>query len=234
MNRHFLVVLLLSALSAVGMCSCVAHVDMGSMLDDMGRQSPAHRLQLIQERQSNHQYYEREEIRVWTKDDMYYVQLPIAYMPAQIRNRDYLMGMSMYLSGKVITYPKIIHWDKELIQYQRTKENFYAVLTETQFNKACRGYRQYADWFAHESYPLLASAAMDLTGATIWRPTPTQQDALSTNTHYMIAQLPDRRTTGNQLRRPLALLLDIADIPLSIAATPLVWIADFLHVTLTD
>lgn len=234
MKRRTFFSLLLFALSAMGLCSCVTHVDMGSMMDDWGKQSPAHRLQLIQDSQANHPSYDREEIRVWTKDGMYYVLLPVAYMPSQIRNRDYLMGMSMYLSGKNITFPEIILRDEDLIQNQRTKENFYVVLTEAQFNKSARRYHKYTNWFAHETYPVLATAEVDLTGATIWHPTSAQEAALSTNTYYMIAQLPDRRTTGNQLRRPLALLLDIADIPLSIAATPLAWMADFLHITLTD
>ena len=222
-------------LAAVGLCSCVAHIDTGSMLDDIGKQSPSHQLRLVQEEHPQHQYYDREELQVWEKEGLYYVQLPVAYIPARIENRDYLAGMSMFCSGKIVTYPRLIMDEKEVIQFQHTKEYFYAVLSEEQLNKAATHYHKYPNAFYRETYPVLSAAEVDLSKAKKWNPSPSHSTtALTANAIYMFRQLPNRRTTGNQLRRPLVLLMDIADIPMSIVATPFAWVADFVNVCFFD
>lgn len=223
-----------AALCTLGLSSCVTLVDSGSMLDDIGKQSPSHRIRLVQEKHNRHRYYEKEEIQVWEKEGLYFVQLPVAYIPARVKNRDYLVGMGMYLSGKVVTFPRQMMRDEEVIQFQHTREYFYAVLSETQLNKATSKYDKYADAFCHETYPVLSASEVDLSNAEKWTPSPSQESELSDNTAYMFKQLADRRTTGNRLRRPLAFLLDIADVPLSIAATPFAWVADFVNVCFSD
>ena len=218
-------------LVAVGLSSCVTHIDAGSMLDDMGKQRPSHQLQLVQEKP---RYYEREEIQVWQKEGLYYVQLPVAYIPARVKDRDYLVGMSLYFSAQGGTYPRLIMNDEDVIQFQHTKEYFYAVLSEAQLNKAATHYHKYPNEFYRENYPVLAASEVDLSNAKKWKPLPSQKAALSVNAIYMFKQLPDRRTTGNQLRRPLVLVLDVADVPLSIVATPFAWVADFVTVCFCD
>ncbi len=223
-----------TALCTLGLSSCVTLIDTGSILDDVGKQSPSHRIRLVQEKQPRHRYYEKEEIQVWEKEGLYFVQLPVAYIPARVKNRDYLVLMGMYLSGKGITFPRLMMSDEEVIQFQHTREYFYAVLSESQLNKATSKYNKYADAFCHETYPVLSASEVDLSNAKKWTPTASQESELSDNAVYMFKQLSDRRTTGNRLRRPLALMLDIADVPLSIAATPFAWIADFVYVCFSD
>ena len=233
-SRSFLF-LLYAVLCTMGLSSCVAHIDTGSMLDDIGKQSPSHQLRLVQEEHPQHQYYDREELQVWEKEGLYYVQLPVAYIPARIENRDYLAGMSMFCSGKIVTYPRLIMRKEEVIQFQQTKEYFYAVLSEEQLNKAATHYYKNPNAFYRETYPVLSAAEVDLSNARKWNPSPSQNtSALEVNAIYMFRQLPNRRTTGNQLRRPLVLLLDIADVPMSIAATPFAWVADFVNVCFFD
>ncbi len=222
------------ALCTLGLSSCVTLVDTGSMLDDVGKLSPSHRIRLVQEKHTRHRYYEKEEIQVWEKEGLYFVQLPVAYIPARVKNRDYLVLMGMYLSAKGITFPRLMMRDEEVIQFQHMREYFYAVLSEAQLNKATSKYDKYADAFCHETYPVLSASEVDLSNAKKWTPSASQESELSDNAVYMFKQLSDRRTTGNRLRRPLAFLLDIADVPLSIAATPFAWVADFVYVCFSD
>ena len=229
-NSRAFLFLLFSVLCTMGLSSCVTLIDTGSMLDDIGKQSPSHQLRLVQEEHPQHQYYDREELQVWKKDNLYYVQLPVAYIPSRVKNRDFLVLITMYCSVKNFTYPRLIMREEEVIQFQQTKEYFYAVLSEEQLNKAATHYHKNPNAFYRETYPVLSAAEVDLSNARKWNPSPSQNtSALTSNAIYMFRQLPDRRTTGNQLRRPLVLLLDIADVPLSIAATPFAWVADFVN-----
>lgn len=229
---HFLI---LTALCILGLSSCVTIIDSGSMLDDVGRQSPVHPLKAVQHKApSCHVTYEKEEIQVWKKGSMYYVQLPITYIPTRIKNGDFLAGMSMYMSCKVMTYPSVVYRNEDFFQHQGPKEYFHAVLSEPQFRKASTPATTYADSFAHEQYPILPSGKADVSGARKYTLTTEQAYLLMDNAHFIRKQLPDKRTTGNQWRRPLVFLLDIVDIPLSIILTPVAWGADFTHALFAD
>ena len=227
-------ILTTTALCTLGLCSCITHIDTGSMLDDIGQQCPEHQIQLVKETSTTPQHYTKEQLQVWEKDGLFYVQLPVAYIPARVKNRDYLAGMSLFCSGQIITYPHQITGDEAVMPYQQTKEYFYAVLSKAQLDKATSPYRHYANSFYDETFSVLPAAEVDLSHAKKWHPSPSQNSELTNNAVLMIKQLPTRRTTGNQLRRPLVLLLDIADIPLSLAATPIAWLTDFIHVCVSD
>ena len=228
-NSRAFLFLLFAVLCTMGLSSCVTLIDTGSMLDDIGKQSPSHQLRLVQEEHPQHQYYNREELLVWEKDGLYYVQLPVAYIPSRVKNRDFLVLMTMYCRVKDFTYPRLIMDEKEVIQFQQTKEYFYAVLSKEQFNKAINPCSSYFESLYRENYAVLPASDVDLRQAKKWNLTPSQQSELDNYAVCMINVLPDRRTTGNQLRRPLVLVLDIADVPLSIAATPFAWVADFVN-----
>ena len=45
----------------------------------------------------------------------------------------------------------------------------------------------------------------------------------------MICKIPDRRTWGNQLRRALVWVLDVVDIPLGMAVSPIGWLTRLLY-----
>ena len=221
-------------LAAVGLSSCVTIIDTGSMLDDVGKQSPSRQIRFVEEKKPLQSYYTGEKLQVWEKDGLYYVQLPVAYIPARVKNRDFLVLMTMYCSVKDFTYPRLIMDEKEVIQFQQTKEYFYAVLSKEQLNKAINPYSCYSDSFYRENYAVLPASDVDLRQAKKWNLPHSQQSELDDYAVCMIKHLSDRRTTGNQLRRPLVLLLDIADVPLSIATTPIAWVADFVNVCFFD
>ena len=221
-------------LTAVGLNSCVTIIDTGSMLDDVGKQSPSRQIRFVEEKKPLQSYYTGEKLQVWEKDGLYYVQLPVAYIPARVKNRDFLAGMSMFCSGKIIFYPREIAGDEEVMPYQQTKEYFYAVLSKEQLNKAINPCSSYFESLYRETYAVLPASDVDLNHAKKWNLSHSQQSELDDYAVCMIKQLSDRRTTGNQLRRPLVLVLDIADVPLSIATTPIAWVADFVNVCFFD
>ena len=235
MNLRPAFFLFFTTLCLVALSSCITIIDSGSMLDDVGKQSPVHPYKPVQNKSPQlPATYEKEELQVWQKSSMYYVQIPVAYIPARIKNEDFLAGISMYMSCRVATYPSIKYNHEDLIKYPYKKEYFYAELTETQFRKASTPYTNYSDAFVHETYPLLSAAEVNLSNAGVCKLSAAQKAELLNNAYCFIQQLPDRRTTGNQWRRPLALLLDIADIPLSIILTPVAWGADFTYAIFTD
>lgn len=71
-----------------------------------------------------------------------------------------------------------------------------------------------------ESFPVLPASEVHLAGAE--RLPAEYSRRLELGANIILDRLPVRRTLGNQLRRPLTWVLDVADIPLSYAATP-VW-----------
>ena len=203
-------------LAAVGLSSCATDIDTGSTLDNVGKQAPD-RL-LVKEGS----WHKEAPLVAWKKGETYYVELPVAYIPASIRNQDFLIcNISPLRSHREFCYPDFDGSYKFRADLQDTKEVFYAVLTEEQFRLACTGYGKWeTPPLARESFPLLAAADVNLNEAE--RLPEEYSGRLENSASVMLDRLPVRRTLGNQLRRPLTWVLDVADIPLSYAATP-VW-----------
>ena len=203
-------------LAAVGLSSCATVIDTGSTLDNVGKQAPD---RLLVKEDS---WHKEAPLVAWKKGETYYVELPVAYIPASIRNQDFLIcNISPLRSHREFCYPDFDGSYKFRADLQDTKEVFYAVLTEEQFRLACTGYGKWeTPPLARESFPLLAAAEVNLNEAE--RLPEEYSRRLENGASVMLDRLPVRRTFGNQLRRPLTWVLDVADIPLSYAATP-VW-----------
>lgn len=84
---------------------------------------------------------EEAPISVYKLGATYYVKLPVAFIPADIRNDDYLIyNMGVFVGrGEEFTYPgrrmDLLHISHK---HQTKPETFYAVLTEEQFRLACQ------------------------------------------------------------------------------------------------
>ena len=203
-------------LAAMGLSSCATVIDTGSTLDNVGKQAPD---RLLVKEDS---WLKEAPLVAWKKGEAYYVELSVAYIPASIRNQDFLIcNISPLRSHREFRYPDFDGSYKFRADLQNTKEVFYAVLTEEQFRLACTGYGKWeTPPLARESFPLLAAADVNLNGAE--RLPEEYSRRLENGASVMLDRLPVHRTLGNQLRRPLTWVLDVADIPLSYAATP-VW-----------
>lgn len=217
----------LSLATGAGLNSCSTIIDTGSALDSVGKQSAAHLL-IAKEKRDFYLPLEEAPVSVYKRGTSYYVKLPIAFIPADIRNNDYLIyNMGIFVGrDKDFTYPAERQDLKHIIyKHQSTPETFYAVLTEEQFRLACEPWGKFdTPPLTNESIPIVPASDITLDGTQM-----INIDKLSIDTYRMICKIPDRRTPGNQLRRPLVFVLDVADIPLSIAATPIGWLTRLLY-----
>ena len=214
-------------LAAVGLSSCTTVIDTGSMLDNVGKQAPD-RL-LVKENRWQDTWHKEAPLVAWEKGETYYVELPVAYIPASIRNQDFLIcNISLLRSHREFCYPDFDGSNKFRADLQNTKEVFYAVLTEEQFRLACTGYGKWdTPPLAGESFPVLPAAAVNMEGAE--RLSTEYSRRLENSAPILLRSVPVRRTLGNQLRRPLTWVLDTADIPLTIAVSPVGLLVNLIY-----
>lgn len=209
------IIILLSLLLLLPACTIV---DMGGALDEIGKQEPVpQQIKRTGKPMPLLGNYEDAPTPAWRKGDTYYIQLPVAYVPA----KDWIFHhFSPKLLHNVFEYPQCL--TKEEISHYPT-EYYYAVLTKEQFTEAGRHPKIEVKGgrMRNMVYDIVPAAQVDLRGAE-------KLTACASRFPDRILQdrLPERRTTGNQWRRPLVFVLDIADIPLSVAATPIGWVAN--------
>ena len=210
-------------IAAVGLGSCATVIDTGSTLDNVGKQAPD---RLLVKEDS---WHKEAPLVAWKKGETYYVELPVAYIPASIRNRDFLIcNISLLRSHREFRYPDFDGSNKFRADLQNTKEVFYAVLTEEQFRLACTGYGKWeTPPLAGESFPMLSAASVNMEGAE--RLSTEYSRRLENSAPILLRSVPVRRTLGNQLRRPLTWVLDTADIPLTIAASPVGLLVNLIY-----
>jgi len=213
-------------LAAGGLNSCTTLIDSGSMLDNVGKQEPSRLLEVENNRYSS--WHKESPLVAWKKGDTYYVEIPVAYIPAGIRHRDSLIWNISLLRNEQFFYPDTDNSAKIISGLQKKKEVFYAVLTEEQFRLACTGYGKWeTPPLAGESFPVLPASDVHLVGAE--RLPAEYSRRLKNGANIILDRLPARRTLGNQFRRPLSWILDTADIPLTIAAAPVGWLVNFIY-----
>lgn len=213
-------------LAAAGLNSCTTLIDSGSMLDNVGKQEPSRLLEAENNKYSS--WFKEAPLVAWEKGDTYYVEMPVAYIPAGIRHRDSLIWNISLLRNEQFYYPDTDSSDKIISGLQKKKEVFYAVLTEEQFRLACTGYGKWeTPPLAGESFPVLPASEIHLAGAE--RLPAEYSRRLEDGANIILDRLPVRRTLGNQLRRPLSWMLDTADIPLTIAAAPVGWLVNLIY-----
>lgn len=199
--------------------SCTV-IDIGGGLDNIGKQvATPQRIERQQERYPLIGKYGKAPTPAWKKGDTYYVQLAVAYVPAK---EEWLISFSPIILRNSIEFPKQL--TPEEISHYPT-EIFYAELNEAQFDKVCRKdiRMKQTNAMAKEEFRLIPADEVDLTGAT-----KITNNVVRQPQRLLQGRMPERRTTGNQWRRPLVFVADVADIPLSIAATPVGWVTHLI------
>lgn len=214
-------------LAALSLNSCSTVIDTGSALDSIGKQSASHLL-IAKEKRDFYIHLEEAPISVFKLGATYYVKLPVSFIPANICNDAYLVYNTGVFVGreKDFTCPS----ERKDLQhtshkYQTHPETFYAVLTEEQFRLACQPWDKFdTPPIKNESFPIIPASDINLNNAQI-----VNIQNLCIDTRHMICKIPSRRTWGNHFRRPLVWVLDVVDIPLSVAASPIGWLARLLY-----
>ena len=202
-------------LAALLLCSCTI-VSSSSYVDSIGHEYPEVKRHQVKDAASSWLCW-TTEYETWRKGDFYYVKLPVVYVQRyepllQSSNITPLMDRGTWYYPKNPAAAGYHHY--EALE-SMLHETYYAELTAEQWyecSAACK-FRP-ADSPLNQSFRLLRADEVDLRSATkmpdthVFRP-----DAL------IQRHLDDRRSTGNQLRRPLTWALCVVDVPLSVGAS---------------
>lgn len=201
-------------------------IDTGGAIANIGQQRP--RLRTEPEQQGERAPGVRHS--VWKKGENYIVQLPVCYTPARYSVLVHIVRASWRKNTLAGEYPNPHFSPAELAQYP--VEYYGAELTGEQYQRLF--YR--VDKRIKESgrsifanVPIRPLADIDLTNAELVRE--------AQGSYYHLMRLwngcqelpPPRRTWYNRCLMPLSWIAEVADIPLSIIATPIGWIADAIY-----
>ena len=205
-------------------------VNMGAALNNAGMTRPC--TQRVKTDDGKWLYY----TRVWKKDDSYIVEVPIAFVPFNPPIIEHSAGDR---GGKKSLANR--YWgptDEEIAQYPA--ELYYAVLSQNQFRRLCIMSKK--DIF-RDPFPqvkLLPAGDMDFRDSTLifeidvkgnMVRTPEMEQFTGNPKLYKIRthSISPRRTCKNYILRPVSWLAYVADIPLTIVATPIGWLVDAIY-----
>lgn len=210
LSVFFLCLLLLS--------SCCVSVTTGDGLDAVGRQQPMIHRPLHEKPESlfSARGEDAKKLTVWKKGDLYYVELPVVYVPV---NSPWI-SLNAPLNHRC--YPAA-RSATELYEQQSKVQIFYAEVTDTLLTLAGESIGKHVPLYATK-YRVLPADEVDLSGAKkVQSCVPVSQQYLFLN------RLSDKCTPGNYLRRPLVWGLRVVDAPLTVAgsAVGLVFVALF-------
>lgn len=196
-------------------CSCTA-INSGSYLDCIGRELPEVQSRRNKEASSTWLVWETV-YETWRMGDFYYVKLPVVYMPREEPLLISFNTMPWMERGQWIFPASKVPGRLDRHAYAATlpSDIYYAELTEAQ-REDCRSAYKFApkERPLYQPYRQLRADEIDLSKAT------KVEDTYIFNPDALIRRhLSDRRSTGNQIRRPFSWALCVADIPLSIGAS---------------
>ena len=207
-------------------------IDTGGAIANVGQQRPRLRPELPPQAKNPTNY--QMHYRTWKKGERYLVELPVCYAPA---NYSVLVHWAGHDAWRKKTqngeYPKP-YSKADLSQFP--VEYYYAELTAEQYkkmwhmNKRIKAPRLAS--FQH--IPIFAAADINLRDAI------PHKDFYGHSAHMQkiwqnSQEIPEpRRTWYNQCLRPISWIAEVADIPLTIVATPIGWVADAIYEQLAN
>lgn len=231
-NRWFKITCLILAFSLE---SCISlytgrwtHVNLGGVLQCVEYERPCKKK--VQDDSGQWRYH----THVWKKGERYIVEVPIAFVPYNPPLIEHSAGHCPAKKSLDNRY-----WgaqDEEIAQYPA--ELYYADLSHAQFTRL---YRIHKSDLLGNPYPglkLIPASEMDFSGATLipdafcgnegtCRENP---DIRSPHLEIISLQsIPPRRSTLNYCLQPISLIARVVDIPLTLIATPIGWVADALY-----
>lgn len=224
-------------ISCIGMCT--GHytiIDLGGAIDNLGKQNPHLRQEACIATSGDTQYPTTDyHYRVWQKDGLYYVQLPLAYLPADESVFIHCCGFG---KKKTLAYT----WPDEVTQEDiqaAPLEHFIAILSKEQYADACKwikfDFSLLGKKLAGRSHKVLPMNQVNLTGAEMIL------DSHSATAFTQRPQLcrvakeaPTKRTWYNYTLMPLSWAAEVVDIPLTLIATPIGWLADAVYEPLAN
>ncbi len=217
-------------------------INLGGAVDNLGKQTPHLRQEPCTATIGDTQIPTTDlRYRVWKKDSTYYVLLPLAYLPAEETVFIHSCGFHFPAeSRKTLEYSYPRRATEQQIQ-AAPLENHIAILTEAQYADACKWRKFDFSLFgngtklAGQSHKVLPMSEVDLAGAEIILDAlPITADLIRPQLGRVARAAPARRTWYNYTLMPISWVAEVADIPLTLIATPIGWLADAIYEPLAN
>ncbi len=231
-----------------GLVSCITGratiIDTGGAIASIGQQRPKRCKEQLTHKEGDTTL--DFHYRVWKDGEYYIVQLPVCYVPATYSVLEHYCGRNAFRRNTLrIRYPLGWYHLREQDVTQYPVEHYYARINEAQYKVLCtirKGIKStQVGPFANT--PILTRDQIDWSNAelvldrhgshTVVR----KNDIKIPRLHwYWVPDryLPERRTWYNYTLMPLSWVGEVIDIPLSIIATPIGWVADAIYEPLAN
>lgn len=224
-----------------GMGSCISLytgratiIDTGGAIANIGQQRP--RLHPEPQPQAKGEADYRFHFRAWKKGDSYLVEYPVCYAPANYSVLVHFAGHYTWKKNTLEGEHPARYSNAELSRYPL--ELYYAELTEEQYKKLIAP----ADKRIKVSGPspfrdvrLRPAAEIDLSGAEPVLDIEGARYHQITRVWDRSRELPPaRRTWYNYTLMPVSWVAEVVDIPLTLVATPIGWLADAVYEPLAN
>ena len=204
-NTYSILFLLFAALCSMGLSSCTI-ISTGFRLDEIGKLEPK-------------EHPDGELRQVYQGSDYVYVQIPVVFIQNKEPIIRHLNIIEMWSNVVPYRYPNNKNPDIS------APENYFLQIPAS-YVKQGNVVSAPAAREKHDSHiRLLSAKEVDLTTCV------RLPDAKVSCPYELLTK---QRTWGNRLRRPLAWCCMVADIPLSIIATPIGWMVDIVSYPCSD
>lgn len=206
-------------------------IDLGGAIDNIGKQTPHLREEACMVTSGSTPIATSDyHYRVWEKDGIYYVQLPLAYLPADEWGLLHSCGHGEK-NTLACTWPTEV--TKEEIQ-AAPLEHFIAILNKEQYEDACRWVKFDLSLFGQQpagsSHRVCPMNEVDLTGAKmIVDLHPATAYDKRPQLCRVAKEAPCKRTWYNYCLMPLSWAAEVVDIPLTLIGTPIGWLVDAVY-----
>lgn len=204
------------------------HVNLGGALQYVEYERPCKKK--VQDDSGQWRYH----TRVWKRGERYIVEVPIAFVPYNPPLIEHSAGCSPVKKSLDNRYwgPK----DEDIAQFPA--ELYYVDLSHAQFTRLYRIHKSDLIGNPYPGLKLLPASEMDFSGASLIpdvfcvNDDTCRKKSDSRAPHLEIISLqsiPPRRSTLNYCLQPISLIARVVDIPLTLIATPIGWVADALY-----
>ena len=207
-------------------------IDTGGAIANVGQQRPRLRPELPPRPKNESDY--QLHYRTWKKGDRYIVELPVCYAPANHSVLVHWAGHDTWRKKTLDGESPKRYSDAELAQFP--VEYYYAELTAEQYKEMWRLDKRIKrprnSIFRH--VPIFTADNTNLSGAIPHKDFynhPSDMYKIWSDSQNIPAP---RRTWYNQCLRPVSWVAEVADIPLTIVATPIGWVVDAIYEQLAN
>ena len=203
-------------------------IDTGGAISTIGREEA----KLLYTHRPEHRPNYIVHNKVWKKGDTYIVQIPITYAPAS--ETFILHGRGWHNTPDQWRWPDM--QQRKTDSAGATVEYYYALMDEKQYRRLTvrlmRITREHHKPFYQ--VPVHPASEIDLSGAELVLDSAAslkKNDLRTPQLEFWHAErlVPDRRAWYNYSLMPLSWAAEVADIPLTIVATPIGWLVDAIY-----